>query len=132
MAFRPAKVHPEEHLRPVGRLRPARPCVDADEGVPLVVLAAEEEQRPLAGVVGGDRGGVALQLGGKLGIPRFFDERDELDEVVGASRQVAPQVDLGAQAVGLPEDPLRRALVVPEAGLPGQRFELAEAFFLGG
>ena len=41
-ALGPAQVHPEEHLGPVLRLGAARARVDGDDGVLLIVLAAQE------------------------------------------------------------------------------------------
>jgi len=128
----PPEVHPEEHLGPVGRLGAARSRVDADERAALVVVAREQELGPLAGVIALELGTVALELGAELGVLGLLDERDELDEVVGALRQVSPEGDLGPQAVGLAEDPLRGPPVVPEAGLARQLVELGEARVLGG
>src|SRR5829696_837023 len=38
----PAQVHPQQHLRPILGIGAARACVDRDERVAGVVLAAEE------------------------------------------------------------------------------------------
>jgi hypothetical protein len=43
----------------------------------------------------------------------------------------APQLDLGPEAVGLTENPLGRALIVPEAGRARLRVELGDASLLG-
>jgi hypothetical protein len=130
MPLRPPEVHPEEHLGPIRRFRATGPGVDADEGCALVVLAREEELGPLAGVVRGEGGGVAIQLGRELVVAGLLDERDELDEVVGALREVLPEADLRPEAVGPTEDALGRALVVPETGIEGQRVEFGETTFL--
>jgi hypothetical protein len=130
--LRPPEVHPEEHLGPVGRLGPARAGIDADERPALVVLAGEEEGRPFTGEVGREGVCVAVELGGKLRVAGLLDEGDELDEVVGALAEVVPEGDLGAEAVGLAEDALRRALVVPEAGSSDEGVELRDARLFGG
>ena len=46
--LRPAEVHPEEHLRPVGRLRAAGAGADRQERAALVVLAGEQQGGPFA------------------------------------------------------------------------------------
>jgi hypothetical protein len=131
MALGPAEVHPEEHLRPVRRLGAAGARADREERRPLVVLAGEQERGPFTGEVGLERGGLAVELGGQLGIVGLGDELGGRLEVVDPSEQRLPQLDLGAQAVGFAEDLLRDPLVVPEAGFDGQRVELCDARFLG-
>ena len=44
-----------------------------------------------------------------------------------AGQQIPPGVELGTQSVGLPEDLLGAALVVPEPGLDGPGVELRDA-----
>jgi hypothetical protein len=94
------------------------------------VLAREQQGRALAGEVGLERGGVALELGLELGVGRLRKELDRGLEVGRARLEAPPRVDLGAQAVGLAEDLLGGSLVVPEAGLEGQGVELSDAFLL--
>src|SRR3990172_2798436 len=132
MALGPAQVHPEEHLGPVRGLRAARAGADRQERVAIVVLAREEEGRPLAGEVGLEGGGLTIELGGQLDIVGLGHELDHGLEIGSPGEKAAPQVDLPAQAVGLAEDLLGRALVVPEAGLLGQRLELGDPRFACG
>jgi len=131
VALRPAEVHPEEHLRPVGRLGAAGSGADRQEGRTLVVLAGEQQGRPLALEVGVEPGEVTFQLGFELGVGRFVEQVDGGQQVVGAGQQVLPRGDLGAEAVGLAKDLLGGPPVVPEAGLLGQRLDLRDTRFLG-
>ena len=96
----------------------------------LVVLAGEQQGGPLAREVGLEGGGVALELGVELGVGHLVEQLDGGAEVGGTGQQVTPGVDLGAQAVGLAEDLLGAALVVPETRLLGQRVELGDARLL--
>ena len=68
----------------------------------------------------------AVELGLELGIGGLVEELERGLEVGGAGEQVTPRLDLGAQAVGLAQDLLGAALVVPESGLLGQRLELGD------
>jgi hypothetical protein len=52
------------------------------------------------------------------------------EEIAGARLEAAPQLDFRAELACLAEDLLGAALVVPEAGLGGQRLELAGARLL--
>jgi len=130
MALRPAQVHPEEHLGPVGRLGPAGARVDADERTTVVVGPREEEGGSLSGEVVGEGVGLAVELGRQLRVTRLLDEADQLVEVRGALEQILPEGDLAPEAVRLPEDPLGPTPVVPEAGLLRQRVELGDASLL--
>jgi hypothetical protein len=125
--LRPSQVHPEEHLGPVGRFGAPGSGADRQDRRAIVVLAREDQRRPLAPECGVEIGVPGLELSGELGIVGFLDQRDQLDEVVGALLEPAPQVDLGTKAVGLAEDLLGGALVVPEAGRLGLGVELREA-----
>jgi hypothetical protein len=130
MPLRPPEVHPEEHLGPVGRLCPAGPGTDRQDRAAAVVLTAEEQGRPFATEVPIERRRGPLQLCGELRIAGLLDELEGGEEVVDAGLEPAPQLDLGTEAVGLAEDLLGASLVVPEAGLAGQRLELGDpAFF---
>jgi hypothetical protein len=95
------------------------------------VLAGEQQGGALPAELGLERRGVAVQLGLELGIGRLVQELDRDLEVVGARQQTAPGVDLGTERIGLAEDLLRSALVLPEPGLERQRVELGDAFGLG-
>ncbi len=95
------------------------------------MLAAEQEQGPLALVLGCDRGEVAVELGLELGVARLLDERNQLDEIVSTTSKVAPRGELGAEIVGLAEDALGCALIVPEPWRGRLRIQLGKPALLG-
>ena len=57
-----------------------------------------------------------LDVGLGLGVGALAQQVGELEEVGGALLQRLPEGDLLAQALGLAQDALGGALVVPEAG----------------
>jgi hypothetical protein len=73
-----------------------------------------------------------LHVGLRVGIGGFGQQIEQLDQVSGTFLDRPPQVDLPAQALRLTQRPLRRALVVPEAGLAGLGVELPEPRLSGG
>jgi hypothetical protein len=73
---------------------------------------------------------LSLDLGFHVGVAG--GDLVELDEVAGALTQVAPCRDLGAQGVGLAEDALGGARVVPEVGPRGLLVEGLERLVLAG
>jgi len=95
------------------------------------VLAREQQGGPFPPEVLLERGGVLLELGFELGVGALGEQLERDLEVVGAGQQVPPGVELGTQSVGLAQDLLGAALVVPEAGFLGQRLELADALRFG-
>jgi hypothetical protein len=95
------------------------------------MLAGEQQRGAFPAELGFERCGVPVQFGLELGIGRFVEQLDRNLEIVGARQQAAPRIDLGTQCVCLAEDPLRRALILPEPGLDRQRVELGDAFGLG-
>jgi len=95
------------------------------------VLAREEERRSLATEIGLEARDDTIELRRQLRVTGLVDELEGREEVVDAALEPAPQLDLGSEAVGLAEDLLGSALVVPEARLAGQRLELRDAPFLG-
>lgn len=97
----------------------------------IVVLAGEQQRRALAGEVGLERRRVALELGRKLGVGRFVEQLDGRLQVAGAREESLPQLDLGAQAVGLAKDLLGASLIVPETRFEGQGLELGDPFPFG-
>ncbi len=125
--FRPAQVHPQEHVGPVGRLGAARARADRQQGVPVVVLAGEQQGGPFADDVLLERGRVTGQLGFEFGVRSLVEQLEGRLEVLGAGGERSPRVDLIAQAVGLAQDLLGPALVVPEPGFLGQRLEFGDA-----
>jgi len=81
------------------------------------VLAGEQQRGPLAGEVFLEGGGLAVELGGQLGIGRFLDQLEGCEEIGGARFEATPQLDLVAQPAGFAEDLLGHPLVIPETGL---------------
>jgi hypothetical protein len=132
MSLGPSQIHPEQHLGPVGRLRAAGPGTDRQDRTALVELAGEQERRPFATEITlkGERG--AIKLACQLLVTGLLDELEGGEEIVDAGLEATPELDLGSEAVGLSEDLLGGALVVPERRLAGQRLELRDAAFLGG
>jgi hypothetical protein len=96
----------------------------------VVVLAGEQERGSLAVVGVGQRLRVSLDLGRQFGILAVLDQLEQLHDVGRALVEIRPQGDLGSEAVGLAKDPLRVALVLPEARLLGQGLQLGEVRFL--
>jgi hypothetical protein len=131
MAVGPAQVHAQEHLGPVGGLGATGAGTDREDGRSFVVLAGEQQGGPFPREVLFERRRVLLELGLELGVGGFIEQLERDLEVVGARQQISPGVDLGPEAVGLAEDFLGAALVVPEAGFLGQRLELGDALGLG-
>jgi len=129
MTLRPAEVHPEEHLGPVRGLRSAGAGTDREDRAALVVLPGEEESGALPVEVLLELGRGPVQLRGQLRIAGFLDQLERRKKIVDARLEAAPQIDLGAQAIGLAKDLLGPPLVVPEPGLAGQRLELGDALF---
>jgi hypothetical protein len=113
--LRPAQVHPQEHRRPVGRFRAAGPGADREDRRAVVVLAREQELRALPGEVALQGLDTAVDLRLELGVARLLAELQRGLEVIGAGEEGGPEVDLGAEAVGLAQDVLRRAAVGPES-----------------
>jgi hypothetical protein len=132
VALRPAQVHAQEHVGPVGGLGAAGTRADGHHGVLRVVLAGEQEERALALEVRAQRLGLAVDVGLGLGVGRLGEQFDQLLDVGDALLERAPELDLLAQALGLADDLLRGALVVPEPGLDDARVELRDAGLLGG
>jgi hypothetical protein len=130
VALGPAKVHPEEHLGPVGRLRTSGSGADRQERAPVVVVAVEQERGPLTLEVGSQGIGFTVELDRQLRVARFLDELEGRQEVGDPGFKAAPQLDLRSETVGLAEDLLGYPLVIPEPGLGGLRLELRGARFL--
>ena len=131
MSLGPAQVHPQEHLRPVGRLGAARTGGDREHRVLRVVLAGEEQEGPLASEELAQVVGLALDLLLDLGVGRVLEQRQELEDVVYALLDAPPEVDLVPQALGLAEDRLSRTLVLPEPGFAASCVERRQAGLLG-
>ena len=83
----------------------------------MVVLAVEEESRPLPGEVCFEGRGFSVELGGQLRVAGFLDELERGEEIVRPGFEAAPQLDLGSQAAGFAKDLLGGPLVIPEPRL---------------
>jgi hypothetical protein len=97
-----------------------------------VIVAREQEQGPFPLELGAERIRLALEVRLRLRVRGIGEQIHQLEQGSGACFQRPPQADLLAQALCLPEDLLREALVVPEAGLAGTGVQDREAGFLGG
>jgi hypothetical protein len=97
----------------------------------LVVLAGEQQGRPLPGEVPLKGVGVAFDLELELGVGGLLEQVDRGLEVGGPAEEVLPGRDLGSQGVGLAKRLLGGSLVVPEARLERQRIELRDPLGLG-
>src|SRR5204863_5895347 len=73
-----------------------------------------------------------VDLGLELGVAGLLGKLEGGPEIVRATQHPRPQLDLGPEAIGLAEDVLGCAAVVPEAGLGGARLERGQAFLLAG
>jgi hypothetical protein len=90
VALRPAEVHPEEHLGPVGCLRAPGAGADRQDRPALVVLTGEEQRGPFATEVGLERGDLAVELRAQVVVTGLLDELEGREDVVGSSFQAAP------------------------------------------
>jgi hypothetical protein len=95
------------------------------------MLAGEQQGGPFPPEVLLERRCIPLELGLELSIGDLVEQLERDLEIVGAGQQIPPGVKLGTEAVGLAEDLLGAALVVPEAGFLGQRLQLGDALGLG-
>jgi len=132
VALRPAEVHPEQHVGPVGGLGAPGSGADREHGVLAVVLAGEQQQGPLSLELGPQGIRLALDVRLRVGVGGTLEQLQQLDEVGGALLEGAPEGDLVAQALRLAQDLLRRALIVPEPGFAGPPVELRDPRLLGG
>jgi hypothetical protein len=130
--LRPAQVHAQEHLRPVGRLGAAGAGADRQDRGASVVLAGEQQLRALAGELGVELLGRAVGLGLELGVTRLLGKLDRGLEVGGTRQQAVPQLEVVTQPVGLAQDVLCAPAVVPEARLRRARVELGQSNLLAG
>src|SRR5206468_5525941 len=101
-------------LGPVGRLRSTGTRADREDGAALVVLAGEQERRPLPGEVAFEGGSGPIELRRQLVVTGFLDELERREEIVDPGLEPPPELDLRSEGIGLAEDLLGRPLVVPE------------------
>jgi hypothetical protein len=126
MALRPPEVHPEEHLGPVGSFRAAGPGADREQCRAIVVLAGEQQRRALPLEVCGECLAIPIQFCNELRVIRLFDQLDQRLQLLGPAQQVTPQADFGFETVGLAQDLLRAAAVLPESWRECQGVELID------
>jgi hypothetical protein len=88
--FGPAQVHAQDHLGPVGRFRAAGARADRQQGISLVVLAAEEEFAASLGVVALEFGRLAGDIGEKALVRLFLGEVQQLIGGFGTGLNLAP------------------------------------------
>ena len=123
----PARVHADEHLRPILRLGAAGAGIHLEIGVVAVGLAGQQALDLAAlrvlrdaaegGHAVGDHGRVALGLG----------HGDQLDRVGELVLEGGEPVDLARQAIALAHHLLRGVAVVPELRILGAGVQLCEA-----
>jgi hypothetical protein len=90
------------------------------------VLPGEQQRRALPSEVLLERSRLPLLLCLEICVGGLVEQLQRGLEIVGTGQQLPPRVELGTEAVGLAQDLLGAALVVPEAGFLGQRLELAD------
>src|SRR5207248_2569728 len=115
--LRVARVHAVEHLRPVLRFGPARPRVDLDDGVE-VVLRAAQHPRQLEALEAGPgirRGDLCLLP--RLRIVRLLRQLPEGERVVHPRLLALELTDGALELALLLAERLGLLLVVPETGL---------------
>ena len=132
MALGPAEVHPEQHLRPIGGLRTAGTGADRHEGVAVVVFAAEQQVSPSHGILGLEVARLAGNVVEDALVGLFLGEVEELERGLCPRLEVAPEGQLLSQTLGLAQDSLGGALIVPESGHTYLGVETREAALLGG
>ena len=117
VAFRPAEIHPQQHLRPVLRVGTAGAGVDADQRGIIGVGVGEEEVDLLTADIRIQRGEVVPE--GVLQMPVVLRDRHlrEADHVLGARFQLPPHRELIAQPFGFLREPLRARGILPEVGV---------------
>src|SRR3989475_1871281 len=115
-ALTPAKVHPEQHLRPILGLRAAGARMDReDRGLGVVGARHHDLQLELVEILAEahDAGG---DLGVETPIVRLGRELEEHGEVLGAGGQLLQPADAPAELRALPDELLGAAVVLPERG----------------
>jgi hypothetical protein len=132
VALGPAEVHPEQHLRPIRCLRATGAGADRQDGGSVVVLAGEQQLGSLAGELGLEVLGLPIGFRLELRIAGLGGQLDRGLEVRCTREQPVPELEIGAQAVGLAQDILCRPTVVPEARLRRARVELGQSSLFAG
>jgi len=87
MPLGPPQVHPQEHRRPVGGLGAARARADREDRRSCVVLAREQQLRPLPREVGIEVVDRAVDLGLELAVAGFLGQLERGVQVVGALQE---------------------------------------------
>ena len=129
--FRPALIHPHEHVRPIARLGAARTGVDAENAIAPVVRAAEkypEFERvkfleKLREILLEFLLDFCLRFF-RLGLAQF-DHHLEIFELLFRLEQ---RLDFAAKGIGLVDELLGLLAVVPETFRRHQVVEFAETF----
>ena len=116
MALGPTQVHPQQHLGPIGGFGAAGARADRQQGVALVILAAEEQIPACSRVFGGKLLGLRVDVGEDVLVALFLGQVEQFHGRPGARFEVSPELEFFAKTFGFAEDFLRAALVVPEPG----------------
>jgi hypothetical protein len=132
VTLRPAEVHPEQHLRPVGRLGSAGAGTDGEQRRPVVIVAREQQGGSLPLEVRGQEIGILGQLRGELRIARFVDELEERLEFLRPGQDALPEQNLILKTVSLTQNPLGLPPVFPESGVERQGLEFRDPVLLRG
>lgn len=75
--------------------------------------------------------GLAVDVGLRLRIRVVIEEAEQLDEIVGALLEAPPERELVAQALGLSQNGLGSALVIPEGRIGRSRIQSGQALVFG-
>src|SRR5439155_7632695 len=116
-SLRPAQVHPDEHLGPIGRVGASDPRRYREDGAALVVGPRELRLEAGTGCFRGELDGVAGDVGFHLRIA--VGHRSELAQIFRARAKTLPPLDTIALSAEAPQDPLRPLPVLPEVRLGG-------------
>jgi len=131
VAFAPAQVHPQQHLRPVLRLGTARACAHVEKGAVRIHLAGEHAQElELLHFVR------ELKAVGFDGLERLLvvlirREREELGGFAEVLTDALERVDDFAEARALAAELLRPCLILPDVRRLELGEDLRQALFLG-
>ena len=114
MLLRPAHIHPQQHFRPVLRLRAAGAGMDLQETVIAIGLAGQQAFQFLTGYFLVQCCKRRFRFGQHLGVTFQFRQVDHLDLVAHAPVDIGNGADRPFEAIALPHDLLRLVRVVPE------------------
>ena len=127
-AFGPARIHAQQHVRPVLALGAAGAGVDFEIGVVGVGLA-RKQRLDLSGLdLAGERTDRGFGFGDDAGIALLFAEFDKTDIVFKRLAEPLDGIDAVIQPLTLAHQFLGFLRVVPEGGVFGAVVQIVEAF----